>query len=109
MPVMHIHANNEGAIIQALLEMEAGHRVFGHEKMVSGSISLKNIQNPEAVLGQKLPIPTSVTAIDTGQDGCEPYFDMVLPIKADSSKIHFPERPKVIKADNDDLPALAAA
>ena len=76
-PVMHIHENKEPQILKALLEMEASHRKYGHSNMVSGEMSLKNMRDAEAVLGQKVPEATLVKGIDLGEAANEPYFNMV--------------------------------
>ena len=75
-PVMHIHANNEPAIVQALLEMEAERRKYGHGNMVSGVINPRNVPDQVAAFGQKIPEATLVKGIDLGEAANEPCFDI---------------------------------
>jgi hypothetical protein len=104
MPVMHIHANNEKAIVKALFEMEAEHRIFGHEKMVSGLIDLRKIHNPAAILGYVPPPPTEVSAIDPDAGANEPYFDLVSKVKNGEFHTFMPDRPASnSRFDNDNF------
>ena len=81
MPIMHIHANNEPGIIEALLEMDAERRMFGHEWMVSGSMKLKNIIDPKRAVGRDIPNATEVAGIRSDRNDSEPYFAVVEDIK----------------------------
>lgn len=96
-PVMHIHANNEPAIVKVLLEMEATHRKYGHGNMLSGVMNLKNVRDPLAILGQKVPEATLVKAIDLGDAANEPYFDI----------LSVPGRPSVVALSKDIPQSLA--
>lgn len=102
-PVMHIHGNNEPAILKALLEMEAAHRKYGHGNMVSGVMNLKNMSDPVATLGQKVPEATLVKGIDMGPAANEPYFDVISKPEESISCVHA-VRPRAAGiADNDNL------
>jgi hypothetical protein len=98
-PVMHIHACKEQRIVEALLQMEASHRTFGHEVMVSGDIDLRNISDPETVLGHHLPTATQVASIDPARDANMPYFGFGME----------PTRPLTERPpDNDNVAVLVA-
>jgi hypothetical protein len=86
-PTMHIHANNEPEIVQALLEMEAIKRQYGHGNLVSGVMKLKNIADPVTTLGQTVPEATSITAIALEQADGKAYFSVVDDINDDVKRI----------------------
>ena len=91
-PVMHVHMNNEPEILEILLRMEAIYRTFGDRTMVSGVMRLKNMQNPEVVLGQKPPEATQIDGIDPERDANKPYFDVVSEPKKHSGLFLVPKR-----------------
>lgn len=73
-PILHIHADKEPEIVRALLEMGVMPRKFGHHTMLSGVIDLRNVPNPEAMFGQKLPEATQVNEIDPKRNAYKPHF-----------------------------------
>jgi hypothetical protein len=75
-PVIHIHANNEEAIVGAMLKMQAEHWIFGHKMMVSGIINPRNVQDQVAVFGRRIPEPTEVQCINPDQDANKPLFSL---------------------------------
>ncbi|MDX2028232.1 MAG: hypothetical protein SFW62_06320 [Alphaproteobacteria bacterium] len=108
MPVKHIHAHKEEEIIQALLEMNAEHRVFGHEKMVAGSINLRRMKNPIEIIGQPLPEPTTISTINPERDANRPYFHVVpLPEEMPHPKV-IPIRPNSLSVYEDKPFTIAA-
>lgn len=73
-PVMHIHLNNEPAILAALLQMGVMYRKFGHYTMLSGVMNLKNAPNQEIMFGKKLPDATEVCGLNPVRNDSAPIF-----------------------------------
>jgi hypothetical protein len=105
-PVIHGLVTNEepsirAAIIEALFEMKAEHRIFGDKKMVSGLINPRNVPDQIATFGKNLPDPTAVKAIDPHQDDYKPIFDFTSTPAEIARRMHYcPSKPV---ADNSNI------
>ena len=91
-PMTHIYANNEPAVVTALREMNVPYRQFGKETMVSGLMSLEAMTNQEAMFGRKLPQATKVAAVDPEREAYKPLFDLG-PVKEARRQTSGPECP----------------
>jgi hypothetical protein len=90
----------EKAIMDALLEMGAVRREYGKAKMVSGTMNLRDIADPQAVLGLKVPEATFVTGIDTEPAANDPIYDL--------GPVSQPKKPRAFKRTKSSTLSIAA-
>lgn len=86
-PQLHIHANMEPEIVDALLQMKVKYRKFGHHTMLSGIMRLRNILNSKSVIGHEIPSATEIQSISREKEIHKPYSHVVDEIQEDVKRI----------------------